>query len=696
MKHTAALSRDTRLFLVSFLILFLEISLIRWISTEIRIFAYVNNLVLLACFLGMGLGCYFSQQPFRLEVTLLALLAILLVVGNPWFRETPMMLSVLSDSLIWFEYAPHHAWFQVFLGIISTLTIFALILLVFFPLGQLLGDLFDGYERIIYAYSVNIAASLVGIWCFNLLSFSYAPPWVWFMVATGCLVAFLDRSAATRVRLAGLVAVLVVMAAYSHLNQQSIVWSPYQKLEVKPLRRHPLSDEHLLTVNNANYMLLLDLSDRTVKQLPQFFDEPMRHFNHYDIPYLFQPQPRDVLIVGAGAGNDTAGALRNGAGQVTAVEIDPGIYRIGRALHPEAPYQDSRVHVVIDDARSFFKKGSQQYDLISFGLLDSHTLGSALTNTRIDNYVYTEESFREARALLKPDGVLTVAFETPRVWVGQRLRDLLHQAFGAEPFVFNSRGAGAYGWGGMLFVVGRDMGRLRARIAQQGTLAAFIDQHRVAPTESVKITTDNWPYLYLEKPRIPSLHLYLSLILLTLFLVFRRFLIPQRQTIQWHFFFLGAAFLLLEFQNISKATLLFGSTWLVNSVIISAILALILVANGVASIWKRMNTTLIYLGLLVSVGIVFALPLSSLNALPYVWRGVVASGLLNLPIFFAGLVFISSFTATKHPNLALGSNLLGAGVGGLLESLSFVLGINMLLVLVALLYLASWLALRHR
>ena len=45
------------LFLVSVLGLFLELMLIRWIGTEIRIFAYLQNTVLVVCFMGLGLGC---------------------------------------------------------------------------------------------------------------------------------------------------------------------------------------------------------------------------------------------------------------------------------------------------------------------------------------------------------------------------------------------------------------------------------------------------------------------------------------------------------------------------------------------------------------------------------------------------------------------------------------------------------------
>jgi hypothetical protein len=45
------------LILASLLGLFLELMLIRWVSSEIRTFAYFKNFVLMACFLGFGLGC---------------------------------------------------------------------------------------------------------------------------------------------------------------------------------------------------------------------------------------------------------------------------------------------------------------------------------------------------------------------------------------------------------------------------------------------------------------------------------------------------------------------------------------------------------------------------------------------------------------------------------------------------------------
>lgn len=47
---------------------------------------------------------------------------------------------------------------------------------------------------------------------------------------------------------------------------------------------------------------------------------------------------------------------------------------LGRDGHPEHPYGNPRVRAVINDARSFLRTTDQRYDLIVFGLLDSHTL----------------------------------------------------------------------------------------------------------------------------------------------------------------------------------------------------------------------------------------------------------------------------------------------------------------------------------
>src|SRR5579871_4196095 len=93
------------LFLISVLGLFLELLLIRWIGTEIRIFAYLQNTVLVVCFLGLGLGCLSCRQPFVLREVVLPLAVLVLFLAIPITRHAlgniSELLSLCGDMLIW-------------------------------------------------------------------------------------------------------------------------------------------------------------------------------------------------------------------------------------------------------------------------------------------------------------------------------------------------------------------------------------------------------------------------------------------------------------------------------------------------------------------------------------------------------------------------------------------------------------------
>jgi hypothetical protein len=58
-------------------------------------------------------------------------------------------------------------------------------------------------------------------------------------------------------------------------------------------------------------------------------------------------------------------------------------------------------------------------------------------------------------------------------------------------------------------------------------------------------------------------------------------------------------------------------------------------------------------------------------------------------MFFSGIIFIRSFTAAAGKNEALGANMIGALVGAVLQSITFVIGIKALLLVVAGLYCLS-------
>ena len=86
------------MFLASFLVLFLEVALIRWMPAYIRLLAYFSNFILLASFLGIGVGCLLAPSRRRLFVWFPLLQAI--VIGAAYFLR--LELAVQSTGSIYF------------------------------------------------------------------------------------------------------------------------------------------------------------------------------------------------------------------------------------------------------------------------------------------------------------------------------------------------------------------------------------------------------------------------------------------------------------------------------------------------------------------------------------------------------------------------------------------------------------------
>ena len=132
------------------------------------------------------------------------------------------------------------------------------------------------------------------------------------------------------------------------------------------------------------------------------------NFPAYALPHLLnrdagRPAFADVLIIGAGSGNDVSRALQWGAKHVDAVEIDPAIYRLGREYHPDHPYQDERVQIHLDDGRNFLRSTDRKYDLIVYALVDSLVLHSGYSNIRLESFLFTRQTFEDVRRHLKPE-----------------------------------------------------------------------------------------------------------------------------------------------------------------------------------------------------------------------------------------------------------------------------------------------------
>lgn len=698
--------RDSEIFLVSALILYLELVLIRWLGTEVRVFAYLGNLVLVVCFFGTGLGCYRAAQPVSPTRLGLNLLLVVGSIANPFHvgrldlkRLTPL-LSGFEDSLLW-KYEKDGTTLEVAAALLVMAFLLYLIVFVFMPLGQLLGGALEAHPAVIRAYSVNIAGSLAGVWLFNAMSVASLTPPVWFGVVAALLVLTLVV-ARVRFGLAIGLSMLAVLAVWMGRDTEvQTFWTPYNRLTLQPFyleaptRTERVQQGYVLEVNGTFYQHMLDLSEAFVRAHPDIVNPELVALGHYNLPFAFKPEVDRMLIVGAGSGNDAAAALRHGVREVDCVEIDPRIYELGRKLHPEHPYDSPRVHVAVDDARAYFKRARGTYDVVWFGWLDAHTLGSSFNNLRLDHYVYTRESLAEARRLLSPNGIVVLSFAAERRWIADRLVGMARQVFGQEPlaYVVTEIPRQCGGGGNLAVICGRQPVTLAS--VSDPALRTFIQAHQIKLPGTTRPTTDDWPYLYLQHARIPKLHLLTSLAILATGALARRRAFGLKGGPDWHFFALGAAFLLLEVQTVSRATLLFGMTWSVNAIVISAVLVMILLANLAAARWPALPRGVAVTGLAVTVSALALVPLDWFNALGAVLKLLAASAFLTAPVLFSGLIFIRSFAVCADKARALGSNLIGALCGGLLESLSFVTGLRALVLLVGLFYLIALLTNRH-
>ena len=154
----------------------------------------------------------------------------------------------------------------------------------------------------------------------------------------------------------------------------------------------------------------------------------------------------------------------------------------------------------------------------------------------------------------------------------------------------------------------------------------------------------------------------------------------------WHMFFLGMAFMLLEVKSLTTFSLLFGSTWLVNSLVFFAILSSVLLAILVNRRFKFKRISVFYLLLFGVLLLNILLPPDALLLSNPILRYMLASVLAFTPVFLANIIFTNSFRDSETADIAFASNLLGIMVGGGMEYFSMLIGYRLLLIPVIVFY----------
>lgn len=763
------------LFLISLLILFLELACIRWFPAHVLYLTFFTNTVLLASFLGMSLGClavsqernYLAWTPYVLAFAMgvAALVSVkhrelirYLDVGN---QDAPQLVFFGTEG-----YVKDPTRTPVPIELIAGF-FFLFITLAFVGPGQVLGRALGRLPNRIHAYSLNILGSLVGIVLFAGLSWLQTPPPVWFIPVVLGIGYFLYSSPALGQRgswLAG--AALAVVLVFStitllteHLGNRIIEhsWSPYYRID------YDTPDSHFsrfIQVNLIGHQQMV-----STKQI----------FPAYALPHLLNrdakgPPFKDVLIIGAGSGNDVSRALQWGAEYIDAVDIDPRIQALGERDHPDDPYErnkpvnDKRVHVTITDGRNFLKAGDKQYDLVIFALVDSLVLHSGYSNIRLESFLFTQQALADVKKRLKPGGLFIMYNYFRQGWIVARLKKGLTETFGTEPLVLTlpyraKVDPGSFD-GFTIFIAGQEdnlaylrksfrddagtydrlfcLNALEAagpqspngftvpgpeeRQAMQlkpsepawramgslvGAAGAFPVQQTwhwfglasvETPPGELRTATDDWPFLYLREPMIPlqpslsgmGVMAAIALVLILLFLP-RSSKQGKRLSFDGRMFFLGAGFMLIETKAVVNMALLFGSTWMVNSVVFFAVLVMILLANLFVLKVQPAKTWPYYVGLAVALALNAGISLDVFLGWDRSMQIIAACALVFAPILFAGVIFAISFNRTSEPDQAFGANIAGAMAGGLAENASMILGFQYLMFVALAFYGLSWL-----
>jgi hypothetical protein len=647
-----------RIFLVSFAMLFFELLCIRWIPSYIRYLSYFNNFILMASFLGIGLGMLSARRKnfWFLPFPLLVLIMVILIALNKF-----TLLVNSTDVLYYGAGETQSAKAENFLVLPL---IFGMVTLCFIPLSRLFGQLFTQVKPLT-AYTFDIIGSLAGIACFYTIAYFALPPLLWFLVLAVFILLLSSRTVLAASSAMFLASIIIVWQL-----QIGTYWSPYYKIILHPA----IPSGYIVDVNNAGghqSMIPWQYKEPFYRRVYELF--PGSSFHH-------------ALILGAGSGSDTATALAYGVQSVTAVEIDPIILQLGKQFNPDHSYSNPRVKLVVNDGRNFLENSTEHYDLIIFALPDSLTLTSSNTSLRLESFLLTQNSIATARAHLTSNGLLILYNFYRTNWLLDKLVNMVGHTFSQEPLIstYGGRGRGAVIMAGprLTELAPGEFGPYHEFPNPTNDRLHVIGEGYYSLTPASTPATDDWPFLYLVDHSFPLLYIEGLAMVLVFALGGTLTLAPRRvlRLFDWHMFSLGAAFMLLEVKSLTTFSLLFGSTWLVNSLVFFAILSSVLLAILFNRRFKVKRIAPVYLLLFGILILNIFLPPEALLLNNPVIRYILASALAFAPVFLANIIFTNSFRDSETADIAFASNLLGIMVGAGLEYFSMLTGYRLLLI----------------
>ena len=666
--------------------LYLELAIIRMHSSFFQMFAFFKNFSLLSCLLGLGVGYLFGYKKIYSLKWVFPFMTVQILLMY-FLKNTPFALFIqnpITERLAMGQ-GFVEGFFQFFIVYSFIVLIFIFNAMTFVPLGHLVSNLMYSQKKL-QSYSSNLLGSIAGIVVFALMSIYWTGPSLWFLLGFIILIFFQKKNYLNIIFSGSSLFILLLIFLIPKDSNEKNIYSPYQLISV-------IYEED--TVKRVKASNLFFQTPYSLDKLDTSYFLPFKASNEV---------PKKILIVGSGTGNDTAAAISSGVESIDAVEIDPVIIDLGK-YHPNKPYEDQKVKVIQNDARNFIRHTNEKYDLILYGLLDSHTSLSSNGGIRLDSYVYTVQAFEEAKKKLTKDGYISLTFGVASKELGVKIFRMLKKAFNDEEPTVYMYIPGAEKLDDKFFIDGdlykKDFIEAKYtflisnnankvfRFNDQSDLARvnFFDNKKT----KVSLSNDDWPFFYMPVKVWPKSYIIiLILIFISSFLFIKKTSTLNRKNFSITCFFLGAGFMLIETKGITEIALIYGSTWFVITIVIGFILLMAYLANLLIIRNGQIKSSIIYFLLIISLLFGYFFTFVDTTIFSSIILKIIVPLILTVPIFFSGLAFSKELSVENHVGVALSSNILGAIFGGLIEYNSMYFGFKSLYLLGIIMYLMGY------
>jgi hypothetical protein len=222
-----------------------------------------------------------------------------------------------------------------------------------------------------------------------------------------------------------------------------------------------------------------------------FSDVEFLKYDITNLAYYIRDSGRSAVI-GVGGGRDVLAALLFGMRDVTGVELNPIFIELLTERQPFADFAGladlDGVRLHADEARSWFARSGDAFDLIQMSLADSFAATGAGAFTLSENGLYTLEGWQTIINRLAPDGVFTVSR-----WYGPGAVDETGRLISLAAATLLE--SGAVDPGGHIFL---------ASTPRLATLILSLQPLSEADLDTLHAVSDELGYMVLASPRRPA------------------------------------------------------------------------------------------------------------------------------------------------------------------------------------------------